>query len=95
MVEKRVLTDSNKEERKQLEIDFIANQGSNRYYIQSAFELPSIKKQAQEMESLINVRDSFKKLIIVKDYVKVKHDNNGITTMSIFDFLLDENSLNL
>jgi uncharacterized protein len=94
MVEKRIVTDANKEERKQLEIDFIANLGSNRYYLQSAFEIPSSTKENQEMESLINVRDSFKKIIIVKDYIKLKRDDNGITTMSIFDFLLNEDSLN-
>lgn len=80
---------------RQLEIDFVANLGSRRYYVQSAFRLPDREKEEQEKASLLNVNDSFKKLIIVKDIIKVQHDENGITTMSIFDFLLKENSLEL
>lgn len=81
--------------RKQLEIDFIATLGNKRYYIQSAFSLPSEEKIRQEKASLLNVNDSFKKIIIVKDVVNVSRDENGITTMSIYDFLLKENSLEL
>lgn len=66
-----------------------------RYYIQSAFSLPDDKKREQEKASLVNVNDSFKKIIIVKDVVKPLHDNDGILTMSIYDFLLNENSLEL
>ena len=76
-------------------IDFVANMGSKRYYIQSAFSLPDDEKKAQEKASLINVNDSFKKIIIVKDVVKPLHDNDGILTMSIYDFLLNEHSLEL
>ena len=83
------------QEKKQLEIDFVANMGSKRYYIQSAFHLPDDKKIAQEKASLINVKDSFKKIIIVKDVVKPLHDDDGILTMSIYDFLLNEHSLEL
>ena len=93
-----VKRDRNKEgvqEKKQLEIDFVANMGSKRYYIQSAFSLPDAEKRAQEKASLINVNDSFKKIIIVKDVVKPLYDNDGILTMSIYDFLLDEHSLEL
>ena len=79
----------------QLEIDFIANQGSKRYYIQSAFSMPTEEKRIQEKASLVNVNDSFKKIIIVKDVVNVTRDEDGITTMSIYDFLLKENSLEL
>lgn len=78
---------------KQLEIDFIANKGNNKYYIQSAFSMPNEEKIDQEKRPLLKVNDSFKKFIIVKDYIKRNRDDNGIITMSIFDFLLDINSL--
>lgn len=78
---------------KQLEIDFIANKGNNKYYIQSAFNMPSTEKIEQEERPLLKINDSFKKFIIVKDYIKRNRDENGIITMSIFDFLLDINSL--
>ena len=95
VVIKRSRTEEGVQEKKQLEIDFVANMGSKRYYIQSAFSLPDSEKRAQEKASLINVKDSFKKIIIVKDVVKPFHDNDGILTMSIYDFLLDEHSLEL
>lgn len=78
---------------KQLEIDFIANKGNNKYYIQSAFSMPTTEKTEQEERPLLKINDSFKKFIIVKDYIKRNRDDNGIITMSIFDFLLDINSL--
>ena len=95
VVVKRSRTAEGVQEKKQLEIDFVANMGSKRYYIQSAFSLPEAEKRAQEKASLINVNDSFKKIIIVKDVVKPLYDDDGILTMSIFDFLLNENSLEL
>lgn len=95
VVVKRSRTEEGVQEKKQLEIDFVANMGSKRYYIQSASSLPEAEKRAQEKASLINVNDSFKKIIIVKDVVKPLYDDNGILTMSIFDFLLNENSLEL
>lgn len=95
VVEKRSLNTEGKTERTQLEIDFIANLGSRRYYIQSAFSMPTQEKKKQEKASLINVKDSFKKIIIVKDVVNVTRDEDGITIMSIYDFLLKENSLEL
>ena len=95
VVVKRGRTEEGVQEKKQLEIDFVANMGSKRYYIQSAFSLPDDEKRAQEKASLINVGDSFKKIVIVKDVVKPLHDDDGILTMSIYDFLLDENSLEL
>lgn len=82
-----------KTKRKQLEVDFIANKGSRIYYIQSAFEMTSSTKVEQEKKSLNKVNDSFKKFIIVKDDIKVNIDENGLITMSIYDFLLQENSL--
>ena len=78
-----------------MEIDFVANLGSKRYYIQSAFSMPTEEKHIQEKAALINVKDSFKKIIVVKDVVNVTRDEDGITTMSIYDFLLKENSLEL
>lgn len=95
VVEKRGTDETGKEYKKQLEIDFVANLGSKRYYIQSAFSIPTEEKLIQEKTSLENVNDSFKKIIVVKDIVNVTRDENGITTMSIFDFLLKENSLEL
>lgn len=80
---------------KGLEIDFIATKGNNKYYIQSAFDMPNEAKEQQEKKSLIKTKDSFKKIIVVKDDIKLKRDDNGITTMGIFDFLLNENSLDM
>lgn len=79
---------------KQLEIDFIANKGNNKIYIQSAFSMPTEEKQNQEERPLLKINDSFKKIIIVKDYIKRTRNESGIITMSIFDFLLDPDSLN-
>ena len=95
VVMKRNRTKEGVQEKKQLEIDFVANKGSKRYYIQSAFSIPDDEKRMQEKASLINVGDSFKKIIIVKDIIKPWNDDDGILTMSIFDFLLNENSLDL
>lgn len=79
--------------RKQLEIDFIATSGNKKYYIQSAPDMRSQEKKMQEKKSLNNVSDSFKKIIVVKDDIMIQRDDDGIVTMSIFDFLLEENSL--
>ena len=95
VVEKRGTDENGKEYKKQLEIDFVANLGSKRYYIQSAFSMPTEEKRIQEKASLVNVNDSFKKIIVVKDVINVTRDEDGITTMSIYDFLLKENSLEL
>lgn len=95
VVEKRGITKEGKEVKRQLEIDFVANLGSRRYYIQSAFSMPTEEKRIQEKASLVNVNDSFKKIIVVKDVVNVTRDEDGITTMSVYDFLLKENSLEL
>ena len=75
------------------EVDFVANRGNNRFYIQSAFSMGTEEKQSQEKNSLLSIRDFFKKIIVVKDDIKRKRDENGIITMSIYDFLLDEKSL--
>lgn len=95
VVTQRTQTADGRQAKKQLEIDFIANRGSQRYYIQSAFSLPDDAKRAQEKASLTTARDSFKKIIIVKDVIKPWHDDDGVLTMSVYDFLLNENSLEL
>ena len=79
--------------RKQLEVDFVCNMGSARYYIQSAFAIPDEQKRAQEIRPFKKINDSFKKIIITKDIVPPYYDENGILTMSIYDFLLDYSSL--
>lgn len=84
-----------KQKRVTYEIDFVCNKGNQRYYIQSAYRLDSEEKIRQEENSLRNVYDSFKKIIIVGNSILVERDNAGITTMSIYDFLLKENSLEL
>ena len=80
---------------KQLEVDFIAELGSLRYYIQSALSLPDKEKIEQESASLIRIPDSFKKIIIVKDRIRTWRTEQGIAVMNIFDFLLEEHSLEL
>lgn len=91
-----VIRDGNgNQKRVSYEVDFVANKGNQRYYIQSAYRLNSDVKVAQEQNSLRNVDDSFKKIVIVGNPILVERDNNGITTMSVYDFLLKENSLEL
>ena len=72
---------------------FNANLGSKRYYIQSAYSMPTEEKRIQEKASLISVKDSFKKIILVKDVVKISRDEDGIMMMNIYDFLLNKDSL--
>ena len=81
--------------RKQLEIDFVCNLGSKRYYIQSALSLPDREKTVQEEKPLLHIDDNFKKIIIVKGSFKPWYSEEGILILSIFDFLLDEKSLDL
>jgi predicted AAA+ superfamily ATPase len=76
-------------ERTYYEIDFVANKGSQRYYIQSAFEMSDAEKREQETKSLESVSDGFKKIIVVKDVVKPYYDEKGILTIGLFDFLMD------
>lgn len=88
--------DSNgQQHRSSLEIDFVCNSGSRRYYIQSAYRMESDEKLRQEKASLIRVDDSFKKIIITGEECPVTHDEHGITMIGIYDFLLNENSLEL
>ena len=93
IVETSKRNENGKVVRNYAEVDFIANRGNNKFYIQSAFAMDSEEKQAQEKNSLLNIKDFFKKIIIVKDDIKRKRDEYGIITMSIYDFLLDEKSL--
>lgn len=82
-----------KRKKKQLEVDFVASKGSEKYYIQSAFAMTNPEKVAQEQRSLVNIPDSFKKIIIVADNIKVRRDEVGITTMGLRYFLTHEDSL--
>lgn len=84
-----------KQQRSNLEVDFICNLGSRRYYIQSAYRMESEEKREQERASLLKVDDSFKKIIIIGEESPVIRDEAGITTISIYDFLLKDNSLEL
>lgn len=94
MVETRGKDKNGKIVRKQLEVDFVVNQGSRRYYIQSAFAMPTPEKEEQESASLLKIDDSFKKIIIVKEDIKPKRNEYGILTIGIMDFLLNKDSLN-
>ncbi|MBP5427978.1 MAG: ATP-binding protein [Clostridia bacterium] len=85
----------NKTTKKQLEVDFVVTRGSEKYYIQSAFAMNTPEKQEQEERPLNAIGDSFKKIIVVKDNIKVRRNDRGIVTIGIRNFLLDENSLNL
>lgn len=80
--------------RKQLEIDFVCNQGSRRYYIQSAYAIPDQAKMEQEQRSLMLTGDFFKRIIITKDTPAPYYNESGVLIMNVYDFLLNENSLN-
>ncbi len=79
--------------RKQLEVDFVCNQGSKRCYIQSTLRLPTEEKREQELRSLKNIDDSFQRFVITEDPVKRYQDGNGVVFMNIYEFLLNEDSL--
>jgi predicted AAA+ superfamily ATPase len=93
VVETREKDRAGKPVRKQLEIDFIANSGNRRYYLQSAYRMDNEAKRVQENNSLMKVGDSFKKIIIVRDNIKSYYDENGILIIGLLDFLLDDKSL--
>ena len=86
---------SGESKRQRLEIDFVVNNGADRLYIQSAYHMPSPEKEEQERRPLLGIGDNFRKMIIVGDPVKTSIDDNGIVTMSIFDFLLNKKSTEL
>ena len=79
----------------QLEVDFIATLGSKKYYVQSALSIPDREKEIQESRSLTNINDSFKKIIVVKDHIMPRRNEEGILTIGLFDFLLKEDSLDV
>ena len=98
MVDVGVVVVNNKDEegksqRKQLEVDFVCNEGSKRCYIQSALRLPDEEKREQELRSLVNILDSFQKFVITEDPIKRYQDENGVVFMNIYEFLLDRDSL--
>lgn len=82
-----------KSQRKQLEVDFVCNEGSKRCYIQSALRLPTIEKREQELRSLMNITDNFQKFVITEEPIKRYQNENGVVFMNIYEFLLNENSL--
>lgn len=90
-----VKDEEGKQQRIQLEVDFVCNLGSKRYYIQSAFRMDTDQKIQQERASLLRVDDSFKKIIVLGEETPILRDEAGITTIGIFDFLLKENALEL
>ena len=95
IVEIRERDDCGKEVRKQVEVDFVVNQGSQRFYIQSAYALPDEEKAKHEARPLQNIQDSFKKIIIVKEDILLRRDDHGIVTMGLREFLTHENSIYL
>lgn len=94
VVEDRV-KEGSKSVYRQLEVDFVVNQSSNRYYIQSAYAIPDMQKMEQEQAPLVKIPDSFRKFVIVNGNTPLWRNEEGITIMGIFDFLLNENSLDL
>ena len=94
VVETRV-DEGGKKVRKQLEVDFVVNQFNKRYYIQSAFLISDREKVEQEQAPLVKIPDSFKKIVVVGHHSPIWRNEKGITFMGIYDFLLNENSLDL
>ena len=88
-LEQRSVDKEGKWTRKQLEVDFVANDGGKRYYIQSALSMPDDEKRRQEIASLQRIEDSFQKIIIVRDDITPWRDDNGILTVGLFDFLMN------
>jgi len=89
------ITSNGKQNKTTYEIDFVANKGNKRYYLQSALALNDEEKDRQEKRPLRAVGDSFKKIVVTKDIIKPKIDEDGLSTISLFDFLLNENSLDI
>ena len=81
--------------KKQLEVDFICNKGSKKYYIQSAYMLRTEEKMAQEIRPFLKINDSFKKIVITLDTPKPFYNDDGILMMNVYDFLLNMDSLEL
>ncbi|MBR0225519.1 MAG: ATP-binding protein [Thermoguttaceae bacterium] len=84
-----------KSKRTQNEVDFVANRGSQRYYIQSAFAIPDEQKRAQETASLTGIGDSFRKIVVVRENIAPWHDENGVLYVGVEDFLLNDRAMDL
>ena len=95
VVERSEANAAGKRGKKQLEVDFVATRGSEKYYIQSAYALPTADKLEQEQRSLLSIPDFFRRIVVVGDNIKVRRDENGITTIGLRNFLLDQDSLRL
>lgn len=95
VVEQNIKTPEGKKLRKQLEVDFVVNRGDERYYIQSALSVAEPEKRKQKIESFIRIPDSFKKIVITRDYIKPWTDENGIQYVGVEQFLLDKNALSV
>lgn len=93
VVELNVQDENGKNSRKQMEVDFVVNRGDERFYIQSALSIDDPEKKKQEIESLIRIPDSFRKIVVVKDYMKPWRDENGIQYVGVEQFMLDEDFL--
>ena len=95
VVEVNTRSPEGKSKRVQYEVDFIANKGSRRYYIQSAFAIPDEEKREQETRSLVKIQDSFKKIVVVREDIEPWHDDNEILYIGIEQFLLNETAMDL
>ena len=95
MVETWTRDSQGNSKRLNLEVDFVVNRGAERVYIQSAYRMPTTEKEEQEQRSLLQIGDNFRKIIVVGDDIRRKVNEQGIVTMSIFDFLLDVNSVEI
>lgn len=95
MITQYAKSKNDKTERRLLEVDFVCNRGFKRYYIQSALEMPTEEKRQQEFNSLLRIDDGFKKIVIVGGMSPTYQDDNGILILNIYDFLMNENSLDI
>ena len=95
VVEVTTKTDDGKNKRVQYEVDFVANRGSKRYYIQSAFAIPDEEKRKQEIRPFTRIQDSFRKIVVVREDIEPWHDEDGILYVGIEQFLLDESAMDL
>ena len=95
VVEVNTRSPEGKSKRVQYEVDFIANKGSRRYYIQSAFAIPDEEKREQETRSLVKIQDSFKKIVVVREDIEPWHDDNESLYIGIEQFLLNETAMDL
>lgn len=95
LVVTREYDSSGNRQQKQLEVDFVCNKGAKRYYVQSAFAIPDEAKMQQESNSLLRIDDTFKKIIVVKDTPAPWYTDDGILVISVYDFLLNADSLDM